>query len=83
VRLAAGRDLAALSVQSATLSVIQRTCVQAASRRALSAVFTLGKLYWCGIDQTVGCLNRRGSGAATNSTLASRRPVKFQEPAIQ
>jgi hypothetical protein len=28
-------------------------------------------------------LNIRGTGAATKSTLASRRPVKFQEPAIQ
>src|SRR5688572_21626602 len=73
----------ALSVHSATWSVIQRTCAHAASRRARSAVFTLGKLYWWVIDHTVGCLKSRGSGATVKSTFASRRPVKFHEPAIQ
>src|SRR4029453_10280091 len=34
------------------------------------------------MDQTTGCLKSRGTGAAVNSTLASRSPVKFQEPAI-
>ncbi len=73
----------ALSVHSATLSVIQRTCAQAASRLARSAApFGFGKVYWCGIAQTTACLNRRGTGTATKSTLASRRPAKFQEPAI-
>ncbi len=31
---------------------------------------------------TVGCLKIRGTGLTTKSTFASRRPVKFQEPAI-
>src|SRR5262245_41534783 len=72
----------AFSVHSATRSVIHRTCTHVASRFARSAAFGFGKLYWCGIDHTTGSLKRRGTGATVNSTLASRRPVKFQEPAI-
>src|SRR5439155_11288554 len=73
----------ALRVQSATWSLIQRTWAHAASRLAASTLFLFGSVYWCGIVHTTGCLNRRGTGAATKSTFASRRPVKFQEPAIQ
>ena len=61
---------------------IQRTWAHAASRLVRSAALALGNVYWWGIAHTTGCLNRRGSGAAVNSTLASRSPVKFQEPAI-
>ncbi len=82
MRLREAETWPALSVHSATLSVIQRMWVHAASRLAASAAFGLGKLYWCGIDQTTGCLKSRGTGATANSTLASRSPVKFQEPAI-
>ena len=73
----------ALRVQSATWSVTHRMYVQAASRLAGSAAFGLGKVNWWGIVHTTGCLKRRGTGATANSTLASRSPVKFQEPAIQ
>src|SRR5688572_6790445 len=55
--LRAAETWPALSVQSATWSVIQRMCVHAASRRAASAAFGLGNVYWCGIDHTTGCLN--------------------------
>ena len=72
----------ALSVHSATWSVIQRIWVHAASRLAASAAFGLGNVYWCGMDHTTGCLKSRGTGATVNSTLASRSPVKFHEPAI-
>src|SRR6185503_17702986 len=72
----------AFSVHSATLSVIHRMCAQAASRLARSAAFGFGKVYWCGIDHTTGCLKSFGSGATVKSTFASRRPVKFHDPAI-
>src|SRR5258707_5980990 len=54
----------------------------AASRLALSAALGLGKVNWCGIDHTTGCLNNLGTGATAKSTFASRSPVKFHEPAI-
>src|SRR5439155_14172670 len=72
----------ALSVHSATWSVIHRMWVQAPSRFARSAALGFGNVYWCGMLHTIGCLNRRGTGATVKSTFASRRPVKFQEPAI-
>ena len=54
----------------------------AASRLAASTAFGFGKVNWCGIVQTTGCLKRRGTGATAKSTFASRSPVKFHEPAI-
>ena len=71
----------ALSVHSATWSVIQRMCAQHASRFAGSAALGLGNEYWCGIVQTTGCFRSRGIGATAKSTLASRRPATFQDPA--
>src|SRR5215813_6502070 len=58
-------------------------CAHAASRFTASTAFFFGNVNWCGIVHTTGCLNMRGTGAATKSTLASRSPVKFHEPAIQ
>jgi hypothetical protein len=55
--------------------------VQAASRFAASAAFGLGSEYWCGIVQTTGCFRSRGMGATAKSTLASRSPATFHEPA--
>jgi maltose-binding protein MalE len=46
-----------------------------------STAFGLGNVYWWGMVHTTGCLSRRGTGATVNSTLASRSPVKFHEPA--
>src|SRR5262249_22725416 len=46
----------ALSVHSATWSVIQRMWVHAASRRARSTAFGFGNVYWWGIVHTIGCL---------------------------
>src|SRR5712692_12118764 len=52
----------AFSVYSATWSLIQRMYAHAASRLALSPALGLGKVNWCGIDHTTGCLNSRGTG---------------------
>src|SRR5215470_11120597 len=54
----------------------------APSRLAASADLGLGNVNWCGMVHTVGCLKMAGSALTAKSTLASRRPVKFQEPAI-
>src|SRR5580765_5068064 len=71
----------ARSVHSTTLSVIHRICVNTASRFAGSGAFGLGNTYWCGPAHATCRLKRRGTGATAKSSFASRRPVKFHEPA--